>query len=1707
MSKKTRKRWKRRIVFLMTLVIIFADMVLPYSFMPPVFHPMEVSAGGTYNSDWRNWTQSASGNSNVKQYGCRVVAFAKIIKESGWAGFSDPDEYFNIGVQNGWFQTGVTENGSFGNALNSYITSRGGTCNKVREISLNKNATSYTNEIMGYLRQGYYVTLSCTSHTAYISPSASVAAGKPIVYDSGKSTTTSLVHDFNSDKANTGNYWTNLRVWQISGGMPINSGNNPEGTVDSVTGGIQSINIRGWAFDRDNTSKSIEIHAYIGDEGHGIVADTYRPDVNSVYGVGDYHGFESTIRTGKTGEQHVQIYAINVGEGSNSLLWEGNITIGADSTSPTISDIRVYDVSTEGYTVSCVVTDDQEIDRVQFPTWTLANGQDDIDQNWYSSNESRGSKVGDMYTYRVNISDHNNELGSYATHIWAFDKNGNVGTGATGVYLENEPPLISDVIVSNISIDGYKIICTVTDESGIDRVQFPTWTLENGQDDINKNWWSDAGASGTIDGDKVTFYVKRSEHNGEVLDYATHIYAFDKLGNCGTATGFGALSLIGDVQDLGTDFVATIKNVYAGTVATKDSDDNVTGRKFTGSDNQYWYFIRKDNGTYEILSLNDKNKCLDAYGMQDKNGTNVQAWERNGTVAQEWYIYMNDRGYFLVPSFSKTKGLDLAAASPSDGTNIQLCDNIGIAWGGVAGSQPGDNSIFLIEKKEATEEELNQQAADDVLEKIQAIGEVDLSKGEKIEEARAAYDALTDVQKALITDEQLKVLTDAEATYSEIVADKAAADAVLAKIDVLSDTEQIAYTEEWNERITETRGAYEKLTEKQKSLVASKLSILEVAETRYAELKTADDKSKAAAAVAKINAIGTVTYTEESKTLIEEARAAFNGLTADQKAFINVVNLETLLEAEAKYKELASSDAEKEKADKAAADSVVEKINAIGTVTYTAECKALIEEARASYKVLTVKQKSFIGGEQLKTLTDAENTYVELMKADDERKAAEAEAKQEADKAAAEAVVAKIEKIGEVTYTDASKALIEEAREAYNGLTADRKALITDLQLKVLTDAEASYAELKVTAEAKQKADRQAADDVIAKIENIGAVAYIDACRSLIEEARKAYDALTEEQKELITDAQLKTLTVAETIYAELKEQDEIQKADKAAADKVAAQIIQIGEVRLTDDSKALIEKAREAYNALTDAQKDFITATQLKTLTDAEERYQKLADDRLKADAAIAKIDAIGTVAYTPESKALIEDARKAYDELTLDQKIYISAAKLETLLGAEVKYKELASTDAEKEKVDKAAADVVIARIAAIGTVEYTAESKVLIEEARAAYNVLTADQKALITATQLKTLTDAETAYAELKKADDERKAAEAEAKQKADKSAADAVTAKIEAIGEIEFSDSFAEAIGEAREAYDSLTEKEKALVNPEILKKLTDAEAEYERLETEAAEKQQRDEDAAEDVISKINAIGDVTLDASVKKAIESARKAYDALTDEQKKLVREEYVEILADAEKEYMAEEKKAEQAAEEAGKADALKKDGEDAMAQNTAKTSKSPLAEGKVFTVGTNVYIVTDDNEDEPEVALKQVTDKKVKKVTVPSTVTDRNGVTYIVTALANNALKGCKKLKTVKLPDTLLEIGNNALSGCESLTKVTIPENVETIGAKAFYNAKKLRTIIIKSTDLERVGKNALKGIHKKAVIKVPKSQKKFYQKLFQKKGQAATVKIK
>lgn len=126
--------------------------------------------------------------------------------------------------------------------------------------------------------------------------------------------------------------------------------------------------------------------------------------------------------------------------------------------------------------------------------------------------------------------------------------------------------------------------------------------------------------------------------------------------------------------------------------------------------------------------------------------------------------------------------------------------------------------------------------------------------------------------------------------------------------------------------------------------------------------------------------------------------------------------------------------------------------------------------------------------------------------------------------------------------------------------------------------------------------------------------------------------------------------------------------------------------------------------------------------------------------------------------------------------------------------------------------------------------------------------------------------------------------------ADQATANAVTEQIAAMGTVTLESEAA--VKAARAAYKALTESQKALVTN--YETLTDAEASLKALQ-DAADKAAADQAAADAVIGQINAIGTVTLDSG--KAIEAARAAYDALTDDQKTLVSNYNILIAAEAE------------------------------------------------------------------------------------------------------------------------------------------------------------------------------------------------------------------
>ena len=392
---------------------------------------------------------------------------------------------------------------------------------------------------------------------------------------------------------------------------------------------------------------------------------------------------------------------------------------------------------------------------------------------------------------------------------------------------------------------------------------------------------------------------------------------------------------------------------------------------------------------------------------------------------------------------------------------------------------------------------------------------------------------------------------------------------------------------------------------------------------------SAADEEAVQAAIKAINAIPQpVTLSSDVKIIAAEK--LYNPLTVAQKA--RVTNAQTLLDARARLDQLK---AEQAAADKAAADAVIEKIKAIGTVTLGSE--TAIKEARAAYDALELRQKNLVKNDgALTTLEAAEKTLEQL----------------KADKKSAEVVIGWINNLSD-PITLAEEQGVVNIRRRYDSMTEAQKALVTNLAK--LEKAEAQLAALKAGITAVEE-----------KINAIGAVT-LDS-ETAIKDARAAYEALNKEQKDKITN--LSVLTAAE---AEYKKQADKAAADQAAAKKVDDLIGAIGEVALTDACKDKLEAARKAYDALTAEQKKLVS--KLSVLTAAEAAYKTLADKAAADQAAAKKVDDligdIGTV--TKGSKDKIEAARKAYDALTAEQKKLISADVLKTLTDAEAAYAKL--------------------------------------------------------------------------------------------------------------------------------------------------------------------------------------------------------------------------------------------------------------------------------------------------------------------------------------------------------------------------------------------------------------------------------------------------
>ncbi len=158
--------------------------------------------------------------------------------------------------------------------------------------------------------------------------------------------------------------------------------------------------------------------------------------------------------------------------------------------------------------------------------------------------------------------------------------------------------------------------------------------------------------------------------------------------------------------------------------------------------------------------------------------------------------------------------------------------------------------------------------------------------------------------------------------------------------------------------------------------------------------------------------------------------------------------------------------------------------------------------------------------------------------------------------------------------------------------------------------------------------------------------------------------------------------------------------------------------------------------------------------------------------------------------------------------------------------------------------------------------------------------------------------------------------------------------------------------------------------------------------------------------------------------------------------------------------------------------------AEALTTGKSTLSLTLFGKkvsaVFTV-SGVNKITNDsgiyslNNKKHTATLTGVEKNSLTALAIPDEIS-ANGTTYKVTAIAKNACKDLKKLKSL-----------------------TIGKNVTSIGANAFSGCAKLKAITLKTASLKSVGKDAFASISSKATIKCPSGKLEAYRKLLRKKG--------
>lgn len=183
------------------------------------------------------------------------------------------------------------------------------------------------------------------------------------------------------------------------------------------------------------------------------------------------------------------------------------------SNAPTIARLtNVQDGQDAFWTYVYVQDNGDGIDRVQFPIWTAANGEDDLIKNWRTDSNAKGEKGtwtvnGAVYNYRYHTytSSHNNEHGEYYTHAYAYDKYGGYSFIAGNFKFTYE--ITINHYQQNVFGSGYTLVATDKITGNYDSIVSPTVNTYTGfTSPATKNITVPVG------GTTVSYYYSRNQY-------------------------------------------------------------------------------------------------------------------------------------------------------------------------------------------------------------------------------------------------------------------------------------------------------------------------------------------------------------------------------------------------------------------------------------------------------------------------------------------------------------------------------------------------------------------------------------------------------------------------------------------------------------------------------------------------------------------------------------------------------------------------------------------------------------------------------------------------------------------------------------------------------------------------------------------------------------------------------------------------------------------------------------------------------------------------------------------------------------------------------------------------------------------------------------------------------------------------------------------